>query len=377
MKLPLDQITTPCYVCDEDRLESNLKILRSVKEQTGCKIILALKAFSMYALFPLIKQYLSGTAASSLYEAKLGHEEFNKDVHVYSPAYSRDEIDEICSYASHITFNSLSQWHQFKPLVKKDMSCGIRLNPEYSEVKTPLYDPCQQYSRFGITKKELSDQSLEGISYLHFHTLCGLGVDSLERTLHVLEDKFGAILDLEKIKWVNFGGGHHITQKNYDTKKLCSLITSFQDKHQVTVILEPGEGIVLNAGYLVTSVLDIMRNEKEIAILDTSATAHMPDVLEMPYRPDLIEAGEANQYSYTYKLAGVTCLSGDVIGEYSFKKPLAIGDKLVFEDMAQYTMVKNTMFNGIPLPAIASYTKKNGLQIYKTFGYDTFKNRLS
>lgn len=380
MNIDLNKVSTPSYVCDESALEKNLKILGSVQERTGCKIILALKGFAMFSIFPLISKYLKGTAVSSLHEARLGYEDFGGEVHVYAPAYKNSEFESFLLYADHITFNSFSQWQQFKPIIsnykKKKIKCGIRINPEHSEVKIPIYDPCCRYSRLGAIAKQFQKEDLEGISGLHFHTLCGLNADALERTLKVVEEKFHPYL--EQMQWVNFGGGHHITREDYDIEKLCQIITAFKKRYQVNVYLEPGEAVALNTGVLVASVLDIIHNEMDIAILDTSAAAHMPDLLEMPYKPKIVGTASNGHYSYTYRLAGVTCLAGDVIGEYSFPKPLQVGSKLVFLDMAQYTMVKNNTFNGVRLPSIAIYSSETGeIRIVREFNYEDYKNRLS
>ncbi len=377
MKLHTYNIPTPCYVCDEEALEANAKKLWMVQERTGCKIILALKAFSMYHTFPILQKYLAGTTASSLNEARLGYEEFGKEVHIYSPAYLESEIEDLIRYGDHIIFNSFSQWNKYRDRVKKSkkhLECGIRLNPEYSEVEFKLYDPCAKYSRFGITAANFKPELVEGVEGYHFHTLSGSQVPNLERTLRVMEEKFGKYF--HDVKWVNFGGGHHITKPNYDVDQLCRLIDAFQKKYGVQVIMEPGEAVAIQAGALVATVVDILHNEMDIAILDTSATAHMPDVLEMPYRPILLDSFEAGQKPYTYRLGGMTCLSGDVIGDYSFEEPLQVGQKMVFLDMAQYTMVKNTNFNGIPVPAIATLTKEKELKVIKQFDYEHFKGRL-
>lgn len=374
----LSDIPTPCYVVDESALTANLERLKSVQEIGSCRILLALKGFAMFSLFPLIRQYLAGTTASSVHEARLGYEEFGGEVHVCSPAYSPSDFSELLIYADHIVFNSFSQWRRFKPLVsesKKNIECGIRVNPEHREVKTAIYDPCAPGSRLGVTLSQFEESMLEGISGLHFHTLCELNSDSLERTLTVFEKKFGRYL--ADMKWVNFGGGHHITRKDYDINRLCDLICAFRRRHPVTVYLEPGEAVALNTGFLATRVLDIVRNEMNIAILDTSAAAHMPDVLEMPYRPEIEGADLPGKFPHTYRLAGPTCLAGDIIGDYSFQTPLDVGSILVLRDMAHYTMVKNNTFNGICLPSIAVKTKQGIIRTIKTFGYENYRNRLS
>jgi len=376
----LDKITgTPCYVVDETLLEDNLKILESVQDRTGCKIILALKGFAMFSVFPLISRYLYGTTASSFYEARLGAEEFGGEIHVYSPAYRDDEFKDIAAYASHISFNSFSQWYKFKPVISgldKPVKCGLRINPEHSEVKVPLYDPCSPGSRLGIRADEFRGADLGGISGLHFHTLCELNADSLERTLSAVEKRFYHVLG--RMEWVNFGGGHHITRKDYDIEKLCALIKAFKEKYDVEIYLEPGEAVALGTGVLAASVLDIVHNEVDIAILDSSAAAHMPDVIEMPYRPDVRGAGKPGEYKYTYRMGGLTCLAGDIIGEYSFPEPLTAGSVVIFEDMAHYTMVKNNTFNGLRLPSIAVYNRlKDEVRVIKEFSYKDYRGRLS
>jgi len=372
-------IETPCYVVDENKLEQNLKILARVQKETGCKILMALKGFAMFSVFPLIRQYLCGTEASSLNEARLGFEEFGGEVHIFSPAYLDKEFDEIMRYVSHIIFNSFTQWKKYRQLVlgyKKKISCGIRVNPEHSETDVSLYNPCGFNSRLGVTRKNFEPESLDGISGLHFHNLCESNADSLQRTLKVFEERFGEFLS--RMEWVNFGGGHHISRKDYDVNLLCDLINSFRNHYpHLQVYLEPGEAISLNAGVLVASVQDIVHNNMDIVILDTSASCHMPDVLEMPYWPTILGAGKPGEYPYTYRLAGLTCLAGDVIGDYSFPEPLQEGSKLIFLNMAHYTMVKNTFFNGVGLPSIALRDKKGKIKVVRKFGYEDFKNRLS
>jgi len=378
MNFDIHTIPTPCYVCDEAALERNLKVLDSVQKKTGCKIIMALKGFALFSLFPLIRKYLQGTTASSLDEARLGFEEFGREVHVCAPAYRSDEFKELLGYSDHIVFNSFSQWNRFKPIIQagnKPVLCGLRVNPEHSEVAVPIYDPCGPGSRLGITWENFKPQDLSGISGLHFHTLCELNADALQRTLSVFEKKFGEFLI--DMRWVNFGGGHHITRKDYDVELLCRLINEFKTRYPLQVYLEPGEAIALNAGVLVASVLDILHNQMDIAILDTSAAAHMPDVLEMPYRPEIVGAGKPGEYPYTYRLGGLTCLAGDVIGDYAFPEPLKVGTKLTFQDMAHYTMVKNNTFNGVRLPSIAVADSAGNIRIVRKFQYEDYRNRLS
>lgn len=372
-----NELPTPCYVVDEALLIRNLEILRGVMDRTGCKIVLAQKAFSMYKMYPLIGEYLTGTTASGLYEARLGYEEMGKENHVFAPAYRDDEIDEIISICDHIIFNSFSQVERFKDkVIKAGKKMGLRINPECStQVGHAIYDPCSPGSRFGVTIEHFRPDLLEGISGLHFHTLCQQNSDDLERTLNAVEEKFGPWLS--KMEWINFGGGHHITREDYDIELLESCIKRMQDKYGLKVYLEPGEAVALNAGYLVTTVLDTHKNKIDIAILDTSASCHMPDVLEMPYRPPLFGSGESGEKQFTYRLGGQTCLAGDVIGDYSFDEPLKTGDRLVFGDMAIYSMVKNTTFNGMPLPAIALQDKEGECHIIHQFGYQDFKMRLS
>lgn len=377
MDLDFNTLPTPCYIVDERLLIKNLQILKEVEEQTGCHILLATKAFSMYETFPLIGEYLSGVTSSSLHEARLGYEEMGKEVHIYAAAYREEDFDEIMKYSNHIVFNSFKQWEKFKERVQsypKKISCGLRINPEYAEVETELYNPCAPYSRMGTTIEHFSTGALEGIEGLHFHAMCEQGSDTLERILKVVEEKFGPYM--KQMKWINFGGGHHITREDYDIEKLMSCIRYIQKTYDVEVYLEPGEAVALNTGYLVTQVLETMKNGMDIAILDTSAACHMPDVLEMPYRPQIIGAGFPKEKAYTYRLGSATCLSGDVIGDYSFDQPLEEGDRLVLCDMAHYSMVKNNTFNGINLPSIAIYKEETGVKVLKQFGYEDFKSRL-
>ncbi len=378
MNIDFSNLPTPCYIVDERLLIKNLELLKSVQDRTGCSILLAQKGFSMYSVYPLIGKYLKGVTSSSLFEARLGYEEMGKEVHIYAPAYIEEEFDEILKYSDHIVFNSFNEWDKYKARVKnvksKKIECGIRINPEYSEIETHLYDPCYNSSRLGVTFSNFKEDKLDGIDGLHFHTMCEQNSDTLERTIKVVDEKFGEYI--KNMKWLNFGGGHHITRSDYDIEALVRSISYFQDKYGVKVYLEPGEAIALNTGYLVTKVLDIVENGMKIAILDASAACHMPDVLEMPYRPNIIDGGKPGENEYTYRLGSHTCLAGDVIGDYSFNQPLKPGDKLVFCDMAHYTMVKNNTFNGINLPTIALYTEKDDIKIIKKFGYEDFKIRL-
>lgn len=374
-------LKTPYFVLDEDLLIKNLKILKYVEEQTGCHVLLAQKCFSMYSTYPLIGKYLSGTTASGLNEAKLGRKYMgDREVHVYSAAYRDDEIDQILNICDHIVFNSFSQWKRFKDKAKASgKECGIRINPECStQHGNSMYDPCAPFSRMGVTIDNF-EQDLEGISGLHFHTLCEQNSDDLVKTLRVVEEKFGHIL--YDMKWLNFGGGHHITMDDYNIDILIECVKHMRDKYNLEIYIEPGEAVALNAGFLESSVLDIVKNGINIAILDISAACHMPDVLEVPYTPEVVGAKIADENILTnkdqllYRLAGPTCLSGDVIGDYIFDKPLKTGDRVIFCDMAIYTMVKTNTFNGMNLPSII-YKSKNEYKLIKEFGYEDFEARL-
>ncbi len=368
----IKNISTPIYLIDEKRLIKNLVILSDVKKRTDCKILLALKAFSGYKFFPLISKYLDGVSASSNNEAQLGYEYFGKDVHMYTPAYGN--IKTSVKYSSHIIFNSFFQYEMFKKDIPTEKEIGIRVNPETSDVSTEIYNPCGLYSRFGVLEKDFDEDKLDGVSGLHFHALCEQNADSLEKVLVAFEEKFGKYCG--NLKWVNFGGGHHITREDYDVNKLCELINNFKNKYDVQVYLEPGEAVVLNTGVLVASVLSIVHNKMDIAILDTSAAAHMPDILEMPYHPEIENADKIGKYKYDYRLTGATCLAGDIIGDYSFKEPLKVGSKIVLKDMAHYTMVKNNTFNGICLPSIGIIKFNGEVDILKNFSYEDYKSRL-
>ncbi|MBQ5337261.1 MAG: carboxynorspermidine decarboxylase [Oscillospiraceae bacterium] len=371
------KVVTPSYIIDEKALILNLEILNGVEKRTGCKILLAQKAFSCYHLYPLIAEYISGTACSGLYEARLGHECMGKSNHVFCAGYRENEIDEIADYCDHIIFNSFSQLDRYRDRVlAKGKKIGLRINPEFSTQEGhEIYDPCSPVSRLGITLKNFREDDLEGVTGLHFHTLCEQNSDDLEKTLDAFEEKFGKYLD--RMEWINFGGGHHITRDDYDIPRLEKCIKHMQEKYGLEVFLEPGEAIALNAGYLVTEVLDIIKkDDMNIAILDTSAACHMPDVLEMPYRPPLLNSGKPHEKKYTYRLGSQTCLSGDHIGEYSFDEDLKIGSRLVFADMAIYTMVKNNTFNGMGLPSILLCRKDGTVETLKSFGYEDFKMRL-
>lgn len=378
----ISALKTPCYVTDERLLEKNMKILRSVAERTGCKVLLAQKAFSMYSTYPLLSKYLDGTTASGLYEAKLGYEEMpGKEVHIFSPAYRPDHFKEITEICGHIIFNSFSQWKRFKPMVMEAVSggrkieCGIRVNPEYSEIETEIYNPCSESSRLGVRAADFDESALDGISGLHFHTMCEQNSDVLERTIPRFEEKFGKYL--YNMKWVNFGGGHHVTRDDYDVDRLVRVIDYVQNKYGVQVYIEPGEAAALNAGWLVSEVLEVFEScGMNHAIIDASAACHMPDVLEMPYRPNVISSEKSGEKPYTYRLGAATCLAGDIIGDYSFDKPLSVGDRLIFCDMAIYTMCKNNTFNGIGLPAIYRIDTEGKIHLEHEFGYEDFKCRL-
>ena len=370
-------IQTPYFIVDEGLLIRNLEILARVKTATGCKVLLAQKGFAMYSLYPLVSRYLDGTCASGLHEALLANEYFSGENHVYSPAYDKRNFADILAICDHVVFNSFDQWGHFRHLCgDKNKKFGIRINPECSTQRheKPIYDPCSPNSRLGVTIANFRPDLLEGISGLHFHTLCQQGADALEVTLDTVEEKFGKYLyDMD---WINFGGGHHITRPGYDLDLLISLIKRIKSRYNVQVYLEPGEAVALDAGFLVARVLDIVDNGMQIAILDTSAACHMPDVLEMPYRPHVIGSGQPGEMSYTYRLGGMSCLAGGIIGDYSFSSPLKIGDHLVFTDMAIYSMVKTNAFNGVPLPSLAILRLDGSIEVVKTFGYEDFKVRL-
>ncbi len=373
----ISKVNTPCYVIDESRLLHNMRILKDVKDRSGCKILLAQKAYSNYKTYPLLSDFLDGTAASGLYEARLGFEEFGGETHVFSPAYTQSDMDEIVKIADHIVFNSFRQFDRYKGQIAscgRKIECGIRVNPGYSEVTPEIYNPCTSGSRLGVPFEQFDEKDLDGLDGLHFHALCEQGAEELERTLESLERLYGRFL--HRFKWINFGGGHHITREGYNIDLLIKLIKHFEQKYDVEVYLEPGEAVALNAGWLVTTVLDVGENELSLAITDASAACHMPDVLEMPYRPEIIGAGKPNEKAYTYRLGGNTCLAGDIIGDYSFDKPLEEGDRLVFCDMAIYTTVKNNTFNGIPLPSIYLAHLDGELELLNEFGYEDFKGRL-
>ncbi|MGN0384653.1 MAG: carboxynorspermidine decarboxylase [Lachnospiraceae bacterium] len=374
----LDNLQTPCYVVDEEKIIDNLKILQRVEKESGCHILLAQKAFSMFSLYPLIGEYISGTTASGLYEARLGAQEMGKENHVFAPAYKEEHMKELVKICDHIIFNSFAQYEKYKEMCK-DVSVGIRINPMYSTQEGhAIYDPCAPGSRLGVVREQFREDlkyGEGGIEGLHFHTLCEQNAEDLVKTFRAVEEQFGPWL--HKVKWLNMGGGHHITRPDYQVEVLIELIQYIKEKYDVEVYLEPGEAIALNAGYLVTEVMDKVQNTCEILVLDASAACHMPDVLEMPYRPPLRGGYPAGEKPFTYRLSSLTCLAGDVIGDYSFEKEIKVGDRLVFEDMAIYSMVKNNTFNGIPLPDIVLLTGNKEYKLIRRFSYEDFKGRLS
>ncbi len=375
----LELAPSPAYVVDLGRLRHNLAILDEVQRRSGARILFALKAFAMWSVFPLIRQTLQGVCASSPWEARLGREEFGGEVHSFSAAFKDSDVRELLAISDHLVFNSFAQLERFRPLWEKErerVSIGLRVNPEHSEGAVPLYDPCAPKSRLGIPRAEFEGRSLEGVEGLHFHTLCEQLFEPLARTAAVFEEKFDTFLP--HMKWLNLGGGHHITREGYDIDALVELVKHFRAKYGVEVYLEPGEAVVIGTGVLVGEVLDLVHNQVDIAILDVSATCHMPDVLEMPYRPGITGGFDPGAQPHTYRLAGPSCLAGDVIGDWSFARPLAVGDRLAFEDMAHYTMVKTTTFNGIQHPHLCTFEPQTGqLKVVRSFGYEDFKGRLS
>jgi carboxynorspermidine decarboxylase len=376
------RVPSPCWVVDEAQVERNLRLLADVQARSGARVLAALKAFSMFALGPLEGRYLSGTCASGLFEARLGREEYGGEVHTFCAAYDAAQLADVLELSDHVIFNSTSQWHRFRDVAlaaqvrRPQLRFGLRINPEHSEGTVPIYDPCAPGSRLGIPASRLRESDMDGISGLHFHTLCEQDLPPLARTLEAVERGFGHLFP--RLSWINFGGGHHITRADYQVEELVALVRDFRARTDLDVYLEPGEAVALDAGVLVAEVLDITWNELDQAILDTSATCHMPDVIEMPYRPDVIGAGEPGEHPHTYRLGGQTCLAGDRIGDYSFPAPLEVGQRLMFEEMAFYTMVKTSTFNGIPLPAIALWNSDtDALRVVREFGYEDFKSRLS
>lgn len=373
-------VATPCQIIDRDCLRRNVALLDRVQREADCRVLLALKGFATFGVFDLLRGALRGVCASSPYEARLGREAFGGEVHAYAPAYTEADVRDLLALADHLVFNSFAQWRRYRPLIAaaaRPISCGLRVNPEYAEVAVPLYNPCAPGSRLGIRRAQFEGESLDGIEGLHFHALCEQDSATLERVLHHFEPAFRAYF--AELRWVNFGGGHHITRSDYDIERLIRLVREFRARWpHLTVYLEPGEAAALNTGVLVASVLDVVENGLPIAILDTSAEAHMPDVLAMPYRPRVRGADDPGVKAHTMRLAGGTCLAGDVIGDYSFDRPLRVGDRIVFEDMAHYTTVKNTMFNGVRLPDLADYEPATGaLRVFRRFDYNDYRSRLS
>lgn len=379
MAVDFNKVPSCCYVLDEEKLRRNLAVLQDVQEKSGATIILALKGFAMFSTFELVRQYLPGTTASSLHEARLGYEEFGSDVHAYSPAWLPEEFPKLAGYCSHITFNSLTQWEHYRQAVQqnqKEISCGLRINPEYSVVATGLYDPCIPGSRLGLTAKQLGGKLPDGIEGLHFHTLCESAAEELEATFSQIEERFGTLL--QQIKWLNMGGGHAITRKNYNKSLLIELIRHIRQKYEIEVILEPGSAVGWHTGYLVSTVVDLVQNKGvKTAMLDVSFTAHMPDTIEMPYQPRVLGARKSDDGEYVYKMGGLTCLAGDAMGDYSFPEPLNIGDRVIFDDMMHYTMVKNHTFNGVNLPDIGIWKEEQQFKLVRRFGYEDYRNRLS
>lgn len=380
--LDLSRVETPCFVVDEVLLERNLALLARVQAESGAKVLLALKGFAMYHFAPLISQYLSGVCASGLHEAQLGHDHFNGEIHTFSAAFPPADIDTVLALSDHVIFNSFNQWQRYQPQIqaakaaKPTLAFGLRVNPQQPEGDYPLYDPSTKGSRLGIIREHFDGKSLDGITGLHFHNLCEQDIEPLKRTIAAVERQWGDILP--NMEWVNFGGGHHITRADYQVEELIELIKNFRQKWGVEVIIEPGEAVVLGTGVYITEILDLTQNSIDIAIIDGSCTAHLPDVLEMPYRPDLFGAGQPNEKPYTYRIGGLTCLAGDVIGDYSFDQSLHVGQRLMFMDMSHYTMVKTNTFNGVKLPSLIAWNSQtDALNVVRRFGYEDFKTRLS
>lgn len=373
------QAPSPAYVVDLGRLRHNLAILDQVQKRSGAKILLAMKAFSMWSVFPLISQTLQGVCASSPWEARLGREEFGGEVHSFAAAFKESDVVELLKISNHLVFNSLPQLERFRPLWEREqgrVSIGLRVNPEHSEGAVALYDPCAPGSRLGVTRSQCEGASLKGVEGLHFHTLCEQLFEPLERTARVFEENFGQFL--AGMKWLNLGGGHHITREGYDLDGLVELVRYFREKYDLTVYLEPGEAVAIGSGILVSEVLDVIHNQVDTAVLDVSATCHLPDCLEMPYRPGITGGFDPGVKAHTYRIGGPSCLAGDVLGDWSFEQELQPGDRLVFEDMAHYTMVKTTTFNGIQHPAICTWEPETEqLTVVRRFGYQDFKSKLS
>ncbi|MFP4356025.1 MAG: carboxynorspermidine decarboxylase [Phycisphaerae bacterium] len=380
MAIDFTALPSPCYVVEEDRLRRNLSLLADVMQRARCRILLALKGFAMWPVASIVREYLPGVAASSTAEARLGREEFRGEVHAYAPAYSQDDMAEMVELVDTVIFNSLAQLRLHRETIRnapRAIEIGLRINPEYAEVETELYNPCAPGSRLGIRAGQLTEAAEEDwadVDGLHFHTMCEQGAEVLARTLPVVEEKFARFFD--RIGWINFGGGHHITRPGYNVNLLVELISSVRSRYGLDVILEPGEAIALNTGYLVCTVLDIVAGDRPVAILDASATCHMPDVLEMPYRPEILGGALPGEKPHTFRLGGLSCLAGDVVGDWSFDRPLTVGDRLVFTDMAHYTMVKTTTFNGVRLPSIALWRCDNSPHVFRRFGYEDYRNRL-
>lgn len=378
MTLDFNRLPSPCYLLEESRLRENLKLIDRVQQESGCTVLLALKGFAMWSAFPIVREYLPGCAASSYNEARLAREHFGGHVHLYAPAYTRDEFPDLLQLSDRVSFNSLSQWQRFGgQAIEAGVSCGLRVNPEVNEVETALYNPCDEQSRLGIPAQELSSGLPGGVEGLHVHALCECAADATERLIDAVETGFGHLLP--GLKWLNLGGGHLMTRSDYDAGRLVRALTELRQRHPgLEVIMEPGSAIAWRAGPLISTVLDLIeRGGMQIAMLDTSATAHMPDVLEMPYRAEVRDAGEPGQKPHVYRLGGLSCLAGDVIGDYAFDRPLVVGDKVVFEDMIHYTMVKTTMFNGVAHPAIAIHRTSGETEIVRRFGYADYASRLS
>ena len=382
--IPLNEAPSPCFIIHEDLLAKNGRILAHIAATSGAKILLALKGFASFDSFPIIRPYLAGTTSSGLHEALLARDYFGGEQHIYSTAFKPDEIRSLVDFAHTLVFNSPGQLWACRQLIPDEaqVQCGLRINPEHSEGGCKLYDSCAADSRLGCTRDQLNQylvqtapDLLESINGLHFHSLCEQDADALERTTRAFESKFGDLL--HRMKWVNFGGGHHLTRPGYQIDKLCSIVQHFRQRYQLEVYLEPGEAVALHTGLMMATVLDVFKNnQQQHAILDCSATCHLPDVLEMPYRPSILDGAEPSIHPHNYILGGLSCLAGDQFGSYSFRSPLKIGQKLVFLDMAHYTMVKTNTFNGVPLPAICSFSEQNGLQVKKRFGYEDYRNRL-